>query len=110
MTPRLILLACAGLLALPALGAEDGLAATIDALGQANGQALACRQPDAVSRIKRLMIERVPRTRDNGARFEAATQSAFLAQGQAAPCPDDATLTTRINALEARLPAPGSGS
>lgn len=111
MKPGLTLLAALGLLALPpAHGAQDTLLAAIDALGQANGQALACQLAPLSTRTKHLMIDRVPRTRDNGARFETATQNAFLAQGQGAPCPDAKTLAARINAIEAQLPAPGAGS
>lgn len=47
-------------------------------LGNANGMALACGKKATASRIKQLMIDKVPKTAVNGDAFERGTQAGFL--------------------------------
>jgi hypothetical protein len=84
--------------------AEDG-AAAIAALGNLNGIALACQQPAVASRARNAMTTTAPKTRDNGERFENATNAAFLEQGKGAACPDAAALAARLAEAEKRLQA-----
>ena len=98
----LILLA---LVFVPAAQAADEPAAAIEALGKVNGIALACQQPAVASRARNAMTTTAPKTRDNGERFENATNAAFLEQGKGAPCPDGATLSARLGEAEKRLQA-----
>ena len=51
------------------------------------------------------MTTTAPKTRDNGERFENATNAAFLEQGKGAPCPDAATLASRLTEAEKNLQA-----
>ena len=51
------------------------------------------------------MTTTAPKTRDNGERFENATNAAFLEQGKGAPCPDTATLASRLTEAEKNLQA-----
>jgi len=96
----LILLA---LLALGANAAEPGLAAVTD-LGQANGQALACKDKDAAARAKSLMLRYAPRTQRYGEVFEQATQQGFLAQVKAqSACPEARALAERMDGIAKQL-------
>jgi hypothetical protein len=83
--------------------------AEVRTLGTLNGQALACRQLDASSRAKTLMIGYAPKTRRYGIAFESATNAAFLAATRnGAPCPTEADLAARLaesaTALQAVFP------
>ena len=89
----------------PAAHAADDGAAAIAALGKINGIALACQQPAVASRARNAMTTTAPKTRDNGERFENATNAAFLEQGKGAPCPDAATLAARLAEAEKSLQA-----
>ncbi|SDW81422.1 hypothetical protein [Thiocapsa roseopersicina] len=78
-------------------------------LGTLNGQALACRQFDASSEAKALIIGYAPKTRRYGTLFETATNAAFLAATKDdAPCPTAADLAARLaesaEALKAVFP------
>jgi hypothetical protein len=86
-----------------AADAEAGLLA-IKALGDVNGQALACAETRVAARAKQLMLAHAPKTQRFGAAYEEATQEAFLAQTRAAgTCPDAASLTDRLNRLALQL-------
>ena len=101
-----------GVLLVLALVAAPALATpALFELGRINGQALACGHPDVAAAVGKAVVDRVAKTRDNGAAFENATQIAFLAQGRGEePCPTQAELTVRLqvalNALPAAAPAP----
>ncbi|MFB1489216.1 MULTISPECIES: hypothetical protein [unclassified Thiocapsa] len=78
-------------------------------LGTLNGQALACRQFDASSEAKALMIGHAPKTRRYGTLFETATNAAFLAATKdGTTCPTEADLAARLaesaSALKAVFP------
>ncbi|QRM18330.1 hypothetical protein GBK02_02405 [Dechloromonas sp. TW-R-39-2] len=96
----LLSLLCA---ATPTFAADEGTAA-LEAIGQINGTALACKQPALVSRARNSVATTAPKTRANGETFENATNAAFLAQGKA-KCPDAATLANQLGAAEQRLQA-----
>lgn len=94
-----------GMLPLAGHAADDGMAAVTE-LGQLNGIALACQQPALVARARNAIVTTAPKTRDIGETFEQATNTAYLAQGNSKhPCPDGATLASRITAGEKRLQA-----
>ncbi len=76
--------------------AESGLDA-VKALGQLNGEALACQQMALVDRIRMRIIYEAPKTREVGEAFEAATTERFLALGESkASCSDTKALAERI--------------
>lgn len=112
---RLLPLICALMLALPA-AADDSAArgvAEIGELGRLNGQALACAQNQAASRIKALMIDHAPKVRNVGTAFEEATNQAFLAQTQdPSGCQSGAILILQaeevVKRLQAAFPAQSS--
>ena len=79
--------------------------AAINALGNANGVALACKLQESAARLKTLMIGHVPKTRANGEVFEQATNAAFLRQHQGLACPSATDMQARVDTLENRLVA-----
>ncbi|HSO81600.1 hypothetical protein [Thiocapsa sp.] len=80
--------------------------AEVRTLGTLNGQALACRQFDASSEAKALMIGYAPKTRRYGTLFETATNAAFLATTKdSASCPTEADLRARLAESAAALKA-----
>jgi len=87
--------------AAPTFAADEGSAA-LEAIGQINGTALACKQPALVSRARNSVATTAPKTRANGEIFENATNAAFLAQGKGI-CPDSVTLASQLGAAEKRL-------
>ena len=90
--------------AAPTFAADAGNAA-ITAMGEINGIALACGQPAIVSRARNAVTTTAPKTRANGEIFETATNTAYLAQGKGATCPDVATLVKRLSDAEKNLSA-----
>jgi protein SCO1 len=74
------------------------LAASVQALGHLNGQALSCGHKEVAARIKEIMITRVPKTRELGAAFEQATTDSFLGQGKTG-CPGSAPLRVEVEVL-----------
>jgi hypothetical protein len=82
---------------------DAGLQAIND-LAQVNGQALACQDMLAARRAKALMLAHAPKTARFGNAFDEGTQQSYLAQTRdAAPCPDAAALSTRLDAIAQRL-------
>ena len=97
------------LVALPSSHAADATAeaearATVAELGQLNGVALACREPELSGRAKRLMLDHVPKLRDWGKLYENATSQAFLAPPGG--CPESALLRVRIELAAAKPTGP----
>lgn len=91
--------------ALAEADAAAGLAA-IQALGQLNGQALACSQMAMSGQSKSLMIKHAPKTRNYGEVFEAATSAAYLEQGRDQDtCPKPVEFAARLSELSGRLQA-----
>jgi len=94
-------------LALPVLPAradspaEAEALAAVKELGRLNGLALACQQPELSGRAKRLMIAHVPKLRDWGETYEAATTEAFLTP--TAGCPEAAMLRVQVEMVAVRL-------
>lgn len=91
------------------LSSSPAHAEQVDALselGHINGIALACQQPALASRARNAVQTGVAKTRENGERFEAATNAAFLAQGQGKACPDAAALAQRLAHAEHQLAHP----
>jgi len=85
--------------------ADTGLDA-VKALGQLNGEALACQQMALVERIRMLIIYDAPKTREVGEAFEAATTERFLALGESkASCSDTKALAGRIEETSQALRA-----
>lgn len=105
----IILLALAAPLSTPnianAADAEGGLL-VVKALGNLNGQALACSEVQAAARAKSLMLAHAPKTARFGAAYEEATQAAYLAQTRlSGACPDATHLTDQLNQLAMQLAA-----
>lgn len=74
------------------------------ALGNLNGTALACGQQALTNRIRDLVVNVAPKSREVGEEFEAATTAGFLKQGaEGAVCPDGKSLAEQIDAEAARL-------
>lgn len=112
---RSALLLCFLSLALPVRAADsltDAGLPEIQALGNLNGQALACGYTATVSNIKAAIIQYAPKSRRYGAAFEEATNKAFLDQSrkEMTACPDGPTLNGQVDEatqrLQAALPAP----
>jgi hypothetical protein len=105
-TLGLILLAtalCCDLAAEPAAANAIGAAET-QALGELNGQALACRSFSTSETAKALMTRYAPKTRLYGALFESATNAAFVEQTKTSgSCPSEMSLGTQLLELESRL-------
>lgn len=106
---RITLFAALCLLACSALAEPDASAAAqaaVQALGQLNGQALACRQMAVSAQSKSLMIKHAPKTRRYGEIFEEATNDAYLEQGKDQDtCLKPAEFAARLSELSARLQA-----
>lgn len=76
----------------------------VQALGRLNGQALACAQGDNIRRIKTVMIEVAPKSRQYGAAFEQTTHEAFLQRsGEQDACADEPVIALRVEELATRL-------
>jgi hypothetical protein len=94
--------------ALPAQAAgltPESVLQTLQSLGRINGTALACNQQDVVARVKGLVIQRAPKTRQYGEAFETATQEAFLARSrQGGQCPAGPELAREAENLAEQLP------
>lgn len=80
------------------------LRSSVDSLGRLNGQALACQQMALSTRLRNILIHDAPKERSVGEVFEAATQAAYLAQGQGGQaCPDARTLAKQVETAAAEL-------
>lgn len=79
----------------------------VQALGNINGQALACDYAETASRIKAVMIQHAPKSRRYGAAFEEATNKAFLDQSrkEQTTCPDGPTFNGQVDEATQRLQA-----
>ncbi len=77
---------------------------SIETLGEANGQALACGAKQAAARARELMLQHSPRTSTYGSAFEQATQRGYLGQVQGnKPCPSEAELNVRLETIARKL-------
>ncbi len=104
----LLLLPLTLLAAQPARAADlspESVLQALTELGRLNGTALACGQKEVVARIKGLVIQRAPKTRQYGEAFEGATQNAFLERSrQGGTCPAAPELARKAEALAEQLP------
>lgn len=83
--------------------ADPGLQAIVE-LAQVNGQALACQDMLAATRVKKLMLQHSPKTARYGSAFDEGTNQAFLAQTRSpTPCPDADTFSAQLEALALKL-------
>ena len=89
------------LAAMPVISSADtldkaGLAA-VEELGRLNGIALNCRYFDQVKRIKRILIDNLPKRRELGQTFEDRTDASFKAFIQSgAACPSPAAFSDEV--------------
>lgn len=101
-------------IALPvgAVDSADRVLTEVQVMGHLNGQALACSQPEVVTRIKVLMIKFVPKSRLYGAAFETATNEGFLVQtkNEQATCQDGTLLFEQVEETAKRLQATLTGT
>ena len=105
-TPLLGALALAHALLTPAHAQTPLEAAmqTIASLAQVNGQALACAELKSARRAKDLMVAHAPKTARFGDAYEEGTQRSYSSQiNTPAACPDTATFSAQLDALEKRL-------
>lgn len=87
----------------------EALTRIVRALGAANGKALACGERELAQRARDIMVARVPKSRAHGETFEAATQAAFLAQGnEKTACPARLALTLEIESAAKPLAPPSA--
>ena len=107
MKPFLVSLALFGLLAtqvIPGWAGGDERRATVRRMGELNGVALACRYFDQTRRIKRILIDHLPKERALGQLFDEVTNETFLQFVQAdRQCPSPATLSGKVDQAEKRL-------
>lgn len=89
----------------PAIAAEPqpGLS-ELRALGQINGQALACSQMVAAQRAKTMMLSHAPKAQAYGDAFIDGTNDGYLRQSQPGQaCPTAEALGQQLNVLGATL-------
>ena len=73
-------------------------------MGKLNGTALACRYYDLARRIKRILIDNLPKSRELGRIFEDRTREAFMVYVQAnKTCPSPGVLEGRVDEVEQRI-------
>lgn len=78
----------------------------VRALGAENGVALACGYVDETRRMKRAMVDNLPKERALGLAFEESTNAAYLAFLKAGePCPAEAGFSGRVDAAISELQA-----
>ncbi len=66
-------------------------------MGELNGVALACRYFDQTRRIKRALIEGLPKQRELGQAFDEKTNESFMAfVNSGKPCPSPAVFTEDV--------------
>jgi hypothetical protein len=76
----------------------------VQALGRLNGQALACSQTENIHRIKAVMIDHAPKSRQYGATFEQLTHEFFLLRSsEQEACVDAPLIALQVEDLAARL-------
>lgn len=76
----------------------------VQSLGQLNGQALACSQKDNIKKIKSVMINYAPKSRQHGASFEQATHEAFLDRSnKPEECSDASLIALKVEDITNRL-------
>lgn len=84
--------------------ADDTSLASIAALAEVNGQALACGPSDVMRRAKALMIAHAAKTAVVADVFDQGTRQAFLAQTRGSrPCPAAAALSARLDDIEKQM-------
>lgn len=93
---------------------SDSQYAAIRDLGLLNGVALHCKYLDQMRRMKRALVETLPKRRALGDAFEIATNESFLKFiDEKAACPEKDSFTARVDVQiqvlqEAFSGAPGS--
>lgn len=81
---------------------QAGLVTSIEKLGTLNGLALACKEMALSTRLREILIQEVPKERENGEIFEQATQHAYLGQN-GKTCPASKALATQIESAHGEL-------
>ena len=82
----------------------SALLAQVSELGRLNGVALACGQPALTARLREIMVNSVPKTRELGEVYEQASNAAFLAQGlHGAKCPGGKVLAEQVDVARQQL-------
>ena len=75
-------------------------------LGRLNGIALACRYFDQTRRIKRLLIDNLPKSRELGQLFDDRTNESFLRfVNSGKSCPSPASFGNEVSQAAGRLRA-----
>ena len=83
---------------------EDRGQDTVRRLGELNGVALACRYFDQTGRIKRILIDHLPKERVLGQLFDEVTNASFLEFVNSGRfCPSPATFSGQVDQAERAL-------
>lgn len=86
--------------------APPDVTASVQALGELNGRAIACQYLALSARLREIIIAHAPKERNFGELYEQATSQSYLRQGQSQSlCPDGKQLADEINLAAARLKA-----
>ena len=90
------LVAC--LLSAPSQAASQSELAAISVIGQVNAVALQCRYVEEVQRIKRVLVQTLPKQRSLGVWFEQTTNDAFMEfMRQEKSCPPHDEFSSRLD-------------
>lgn len=100
----LLTTATIALFALPALAMPDAERLSIEAMGDLNGVALICRNPDETKRLKLAMIENLPKVREYGELFDSQTNVSYLDFiKQKSTCPERTAFSVEVDTAIAEL-------
>jgi hypothetical protein len=92
------------LLSLPATADSDPRRQTVARMGELNGVALACRYFDQTRRMKRILIDHLPKERSLGQLFDDRTNQSFLAfVDSGRGCPSPAQFAGEVDQAEQAL-------
>ncbi len=82
----------------PVLALNDTQFDAVKGLGKLNGIALNCQYLDETRRMKRAVVETVPKLRVIGEAFDQSTNQAFLQMiHDRTPCPSERTLSEQVD-------------
>jgi len=85
-------------LAVQAQAVTDHQYNSIKQLGELNGVALNCKFLDETRRMKKALVQALPKRRQLGQAFDDITNNSFLAFIQAkSPCPDAAEFSEKVD-------------
>lgn len=91
-------------LATSAVATEETQIEPIRAMGDLNGVALQCRYLEQTQKMKRALVETLPKRRELGQLFDDQTNKSFIAfMQQKQPCPSPAEFEQKVDDSIAQL-------